>query len=240
MNQQNPLPLLAAGLMMIAPLAASPAEPPPRFISVSGQGEVSVNPDRATVNLAVESRGPVLADARNEVNATTNRFLQFCNNLGIAENRISTTGANIRPEYKWNNQTGERRLTGYYVARSLVVDLRDLEKLGRLVESAVDLGVNQVSDPALGLVDRSAALRQALERATQDARGNAQVIAKTLGVQLGEVRSVTATDTGFVPPGPRPAMMRAEAAVVADAASSYSTGQVKFSTRVNAQFAIAD
>lgn len=211
-----------------------------RLITVSGKGEVSVSPDRAMLTLGVESRGPVLDKARDEVNATTNKFLAFAKRLGIQDKHVSTTGANIRPEYHWDNKSGERNLTGYYVSRSLNVDLRDLEKLGQLVEGAVDLGVNQVSDPDLGLADQSGAETEALKRAAQDARHNAEILAATLGVEVGPLRSITATDMGYSPPSPRgPQLMRAEAAS-ADGAASYSAGQVKFSTRVNAQFDIAD
>lgn len=211
-----------------------------RLITVGGKGEVNVNPDRATLNLGVESRGPVLDKARDQVNTITNKFLAFAKKLGVQDKYVSTTGANIRPEYHWDNKTGDRNLTGYYVSRSLIVDLRDLEKLGQLVEGAVDLGVNQVSDPALGLADQSGAEREALKRAAEDARQNAQVLASTLGVKVGPVHSITATDMGYSPPSPRGAvMMRAEAAS-ADGAASYSAAQVKFSTRVNAQFDIVD
>ena len=230
---------LLLGLVLVLPQMGYTEADNLRLITVGGKGEVSVNPDRATLSLGVESRGPVLDKARDEVNTITNKFLAFAKRLGVADRYVSTTGANIRPEYHWDNKSGERNLTGYYVSRSLIVDLRDLEKLGQLVEGAVDLGVNQVSDPALGLADQSGAEREALKRAAEDAEQNAAVLAKTLGVKVGPVRSITATDMGYSPPSPRATvMMRAEAA--SDGAASYSAGQVKFSTRVNAQFDIAD
>ena len=233
--------LLILGLTLGISLMANAETENLRLITVSGKGEVNVNPDRATLTLGVESRSPVLDKARDEVNATTNRFLKFAKDLGIKDKHISTTGANIRPEYNWDNKSGERNLIGYFVSRSLVVDLRDLDKLGQLVEGAVDLGVNQVSDPALGLADQSGAEKEALKLAAEDARRNANVLAKTLGVKVGQVRSITATDMGYAPPRPTGGvrMMRAEAAQ-ADGAASYSAGQVQFSTRVNAQFDIAE
>jgi uncharacterized protein YggE len=231
---------LMLGLILGIPQIAHTETDNLRLITVGGQGEVSVNPDHATLTLGVESRGPVLNKARDEVNATTNKFLAFAKRLGVQDKYVSTTSANIRPEYHWDNKSGERNLTGYYVSRSLVVDLRDLEKLGQLVEGAVDLGVNQVSDPTLGLADQAAAETEALKRAAEDAKHNAEVLAKTLGVKVGALRSITATELGYSPPSPRgPALMRAEAAT-ANGAASYSAGQVKFSTRVNAQFDIAD
>jgi uncharacterized protein YggE len=232
---------LLLGVMLGIPLMGHAETDNLRLITVSGKGEVNVNPDRASLTLGVESRSPVLDKARDEVNTTTNRFLAFAKTLDIKDKHISTTGANVRPEYNWDNKSRERNLIGYFVSRSLVVDLRDLDKLGRLVEGAVDLGVNQVSDPTLGLADQSGAEKEALKLAAEDARRNAEVLAKTLGVKVGQVRSVTATDMGYSPPKPAGGvrMMRAEAAQ-ADGAASYSAGQVQFSTRVNAQFDIAE
>ena len=210
----------------------------PRHITVNGEGTVLVDPDRATINVGVEARASNLDSARQDVNDATSRFLRLCKKLGIAERFVNTSAANIRPEYSRNDQQRGRRLTGYFVSRTLTVDLRDLEQLGELLEGSVNLGINNVSSPVLGLVDATAATRQALKKATEDAKTNAEAIASTLSVQLGAVQYVNA-GANNMPPVPA-AQGRVMMSMAAEAAETYSAGQISVSARVTAQFAIAD
>ena len=108
-------------LIALATQVGMTAEPDPPMIAVTGVGEIRVAPDRATLQLGVESRQLDLAAARREVTQTVAEFLAFCKKMGIAEKDLATSGLGIQPEYSWNNNV--RRLTGYFVARSLVVNL---------------------------------------------------------------------------------------------------------------------
>ena len=111
-------------------------------------------------------------------------------------------------------QANERNLIGYYVSRQVEVDLRDLEKLGQLLERATDLGVNQVGDPRLDSSKRQELEREALAKAVVDARLNAEVIAKAAGAKLGTARTISANSEFTPPPMPmvRAMAMEAEAA----------------------------
>ena len=224
--------LVAAALIAQGAIAA---DPEPRVIGVSGVGEVKVLPDQATVQLGVEARRLDLDAARSQVTDVVARFLDYCKSLGIADDKIATSGITIRPEYSWNNNV--RRLTGYYVGRSLVVDLADLDKLGGLIEGAVDQGVNQVSEPVYGLADRGRYERQAMALAAADARRNAETLAGALDVAVGELLSIT-TMASSVPP-PRPMMTARMAEADMGAAETYRSGEITFRVQVQARFAIA-
>jgi len=140
-------------LAVFAPLstqAQSQAAPlSPRTLSVSGQGEVRGDPDRALVTLGVEARNPKMEVARAEVAKTVAAVLKLTQDLKIDAKYVHSTRVHIQPEYNWDNQSRERVLLGYVVSRQVQVELRDLELLGDLLEKAVDAGVNQVSDPQL-------------------------------------------------------------------------------------------
>jgi uncharacterized protein YggE len=225
-------------LIALASQAGMATEPDPRLIAVTGVGEVRVAPDRATLQLGVESRQLDLAAARREVTQAVAEFLTFCEKMGIAEKDLATSGLTIQPEYSWNNNV--RRLTGYFVARSLNVNLTDLDKLGGLIEGAVDQGVNQVSEPVFGLSDRGRFQRQAMAAAAEDARRNAVALAEALNVSVGPIISITAMGPGSAPP-PRPMMMRMEAAADAGGgAQTYRSGEITFSVQVEARFAIEE
>ena len=231
--------MMARGLILVMALTAQWAmadEHQPRVIAVSGVGEIKVVPDRATVQLGVEARRLNLDAARAEVTKGVRAFLDYCEDLGIATDKIATSGITIRPEYTWNNNV--RRLTGYFVARSLVVDLADLDKLGPLIEGAVDQGVNQVSEPVFGLKDRGRYEREAMALAATDAQRNAATLASALGVTIGEVVSITAQSSG-TPPPPRPMMATRMAEADMGGAETYRSGEITFRVQVQARFAIA-
>ena len=217
--------LALAGLAVLG--AAAQADD--RTIAVTGEGEVHATPDRALLSLAVEARNLNLEPAREQVSTTVEKFLRFSDEVGIDPEHVKTTGVTVRPEYDWSNSKRERRLVGYYVSRQIQVDLQDLEKLGQLIEGAVDLGVNQVTEPQLRVSNERELRREALALAARDARANAEVLAQTLGGQVGPPRRLSTV--GPVVPAPVRPMMAREAA-----AETYAPGELKISARVNAEF----
>jgi uncharacterized protein len=224
-----------AALAFTRPIEAQEREHP-RTITVSGQGEIQAEPDRAFVTLGVEARKPKLEEARAEVAKTLDAVLKLTRELKIDQKHVQTTRVNVQPEYNWDNNARERHLLGYYVSRQIEIDLRDLEKLGQLFERSFDLGVNQVGDPRLDSSKRRELEREALAKAVADARLNAETVAKAAGARLGPPRTIAA-NSGFVPP-PMPMMrnkaMMAEAA--SDAAQSYQSGQMAFNGNVQVEY----
>ena len=105
-------------------------------------------------------------------------MLKLTRDLKIDPKYVRTTRVNVQPEYNWDNNARERNLIGYYVSRQVEVDLRDLEKLGQLLERSFDLGVNQVGDPRLDSSKRRELEREALAKAVADARLNAEAVAQ--------------------------------------------------------------
>jgi uncharacterized protein YggE len=222
-------------LLATASVTATEAEQP-RTIQVSGQGEVQADPDRAWVTLGVEARKPKMEDARAEVQKTVDAVSKLTRDLKIDQKYVRTTRVNIQPEYNWDNNARERNLIGYFVSRQIEIDLRDLDKLGQLLEKSFDLGVNQVGDPRLDSSKRRELEREALARAVADARLNAEAVAKAAGARIGPPRTISAS-SAYVPP-PMPMMkvqaMRAEAAD--SAAGSYQMGQMGFNATVQIQY----
>jgi len=204
-----------------------------RTVTVDGHAEIVTPPDKATLRLGVEARADTVEAARDRVADVVSRFLALTRGLGITDEQVSTAAAIVRPEYDWNPQTRERRLLGYTVTRELVVDLTDLEKLGQLTESALELGVNQVDPPALDTTRRAELERQALAAAARDAQERARALAEALGARLGAVRSLQAA-ASFRPPVPMArGMLAAEAA---PGPETYQTGQITVDGSVTASF----
>lgn len=227
---------IAASMLATASASTQQVEQP-RTIAVTGQGEVRAEPDRATVMLGVEARKPKLDDARAEVAKTVEAVLKLTRDLKIDPKLVRSTRINVQPEYNWDQNARERNLIGYYVSRQVEVELRDLDKLGQLLERSTDLGVNQLGDPRLDSSKRQELVREALAKAVVDARQSAEVIAKAAGAKIGAARMINA-NTEFNPPPPVP-MVRAmgmEAGAAKAAAQSYQSGELTFNSTVQVQY----
>ena len=230
--------LVAASLFSLAAFSgASAAEQErPRIVAVSGQGEVQAEPDQAIVTLGIESRKPRLEDARAEVTKAVDAVLKLTRDLKIDQKFVRTTRINVQPEYNWDANAKERNLIGYFVSRQVEVDLRDLDKLGSLLEKSTDLGVNQMGDPRLESSKRRDLEREALAKAVQDARLNAEAIAKAAGAKIGSARTISAS-SGFTPV---PVMARmktmAMSAEAGDASQTYQSGQMTFTGNVQVEY----
>jgi uncharacterized protein len=226
--------LALGAALSCATVGAAEAERP-RTISVSGQGEIQAEPDRATVSLGVESRKPKMEDARAEVAKTVDAVMKLTRELKIDPKYVRTTRINVQPEYNWDNNARERNLIGYFVSRQVEVDLRDLDKLGQLIERSFDVGVNQVGAPQLDSSKRRDLEREALAKAVEDARLNAEAVAKAAGGRLGPPRTISAS-SGFVPPQPLAMRNKAMMAEASDAGAAYQGGQLGFNGTVQVEY----
>lgn len=230
------LAVLALGAALGATtLSAQTASTPPRTLSVSGQGEVRAEPDRAFVTLGVEARNARMESARGEVTRTVDAVLKLTRDLKIDPKFVHATRITIQPEYNWDGQARERTLLGYLVSRQVQVELRNLDQLGALLEKAVDAGVNQVSDPQLDASRKRELEREALAKAVEDARMNAEVVARAAGVKLGSARTIVAQSISA--PQPIAYRMAARAADVGGGAEgTYQSGEITLNASVQVEF----
>ena len=224
-----------AAASLLAGPAAPASEEPTRTVAVSGRGEVTAQPDIAFLTLGVEARNPSMEAARKTVNDTVGRVLALCKDLGIDSNLVGATRLQVQPDYSWNEQQRKRVLEGYVVSRQVRVELRDLEKLGALIERAIDAGVNQASDPALDSSRRKELEREALARAVEDARLNAETLARAAGMSLGTVRRLNAGGEPPVAPMYR-SMAMADAPAPPPPEASYQIGDMRFTAGVSAEY----
>lgn len=222
-------------LILLSTFAA--ADEVPRTISVSGQGSVETPPDRATLILSIVAPDTSVARAQGEAADVTARVLALTEELGIPGNRVDTMSASVRPDYRWNREKEEQELRGYIAERQMRVELHDLEQVGVVVERAIEAGVNQVSPPQLASSKRRDAYRDALARAAEDARANAERLATTLGLTLGSALQVNA-GTPARPPMPMLGMRQADAMTAEAAPETYSAGDMTVTASVSVVFEV--
>ena len=222
--------------MLAAAGMATAAEAPLRLVSVTGSGEVKAQPDMAYVTLGVEARRPTLAEARTEVNATVERLLALTRELKIEPKFVDSTRLQVQPDYRWDEKSSSQVLLGYVVSRQVDVELHDLDRLGTLLEKSVSAGVNQVGGARLDSSQRKELERAALTQAVEDARLNADALARAAGAKLGPVQSLSTTGTMPVPMYAERAMSVAAAPMADAAEKSYQSSEMKFTASVSAQF----
>lgn len=162
----------------------------PRTIRVTGVGEVQAKPDQAQINLGVETRGET-ARAAGEANARTmERVIRALVSAGVARDRIETRNYSLFPEYGPMNP--ERvdsvpRIVAYRASNVVSVRTTELERTGRLIDTALGAGANRLESVEFSLRNADAAQAQATRRAVERANAAAQNIAGALGVRLGAV-----------------------------------------------------
>ncbi|OJH35997.1 SIMPL domain-containing protein [Cystobacter ferrugineus] len=224
----SPRAVLLSALLLGIPLQGALAQPRPpavvpvtatqeRTIRVEGQGEVKVTPDEAFIDLAVETQA-ASAQAAAEANAKKmDKVIAALVQAGVARKDLETRNYSVAMEYEPPVRGGEApKPRGYQVNNSVQVHVRDLSKVGPLLDTALKAGANRVDMVRFGLskpeTGRDGALRDAVARARQ----SAQVLAAALGVKLGPVLDAS-TITEPVRPMPlaRFAMATAESADVA-------------------------
>ena len=139
--------------------------------------------------------------------------------------------ATVRPDYRWNRDDNTQELIGFIAQRQMRLEIHDLDKVGTVIERAVEAGVNQVSPPRLASSRSRDAYRDALEKAAGDARRNDERLADSLGLTLGPAVQVNAGSADR-PPVP---IVRADAMAMSDA-ETYSAGDLTVTASVSVVF----
>jgi len=156
---------------------------------------------------------------------------QALRRLTIPEADIQTVQFSLQPVFEYPRE-GTPRLTGYEATNLVKVTVRDLTRVGAVIDAAVQAGANVVQDVAFALRDEAEVRATALTRAIQDARSKAQVMARALNVNLGRVINATETTAPIV----FPPVARAEAG--AGGVPPISPGQIEVQATVNVVYAI--
>lgn len=232
--------LLLPAALLFVPFAQAAAEPPPpRIVAVSGQGEVSTKPDRARLSLAADAMNADLKTAEATVNKIVRAYLVEAKALGVKDEKISTAGISINPEYVWDEKDRQQKLVGYRARRDIEVIIEDLDKLGDYVLRATKVGINHVSSPVLESSKSEALSREALVKAANDARSKAKLLADTLGMKLGAARSVRVNDY-TPPPVPMVKAMAMRAEMASDAGGNqemgFAGGEIKYTANAAVEF----
>ena len=170
--------LMTVFCVLLAGSAAAqttPAAPEGPVTVTTGEGSVKRAPDRAWVQVSVESRAKSPREAQKLNADAMSAVLQKVKGAGLSGDAIQTRGYDLQPEFDCNN--GRQTLRGYVARNSVELRVDDLPRLGELLEQAVSSGATSVSGVRFDLKDRASAEREALRLAVEDARRRADAAA---------------------------------------------------------------
>lgn len=211
--------LALAVLAMTGPAAAD--DPALRLINVMGEGEVAGTPDMALVYGGVSTTAPTAREALDSNSGAMEQVMDSLRDAGVEDRDIQTSNFLINPQYKSypRGQDGPPVITGYTVSNMLTVRVRDLDKLGGLLDTLVTRGANQFRGLSFTIADPEPLIIEARRRAVADALGKARLYAEASGVSLGAIQTINERDLGRIEPPPPPGAMtmraRAESVPVA-------------------------
>jgi hypothetical protein len=158
-----------------------------RSVSVSGTAVVNVTPDRALIQLGVQSNGltPAAVEAANT--AATRQVINTLKELGIGAKDIATDWYVIDPIY---NDYNSLTIEGYRINNIVAVTLRDVSQLSQVIAVSLESGANQVINVELYTSELRRYRDQARELAMQAANEKAQALANAAGASTGCVMSI--------------------------------------------------
>jgi len=164
-----------------------------RWVEVTGVGSVSAAPDFARVTLGVMSAGKTAGDALAANAKAANALASLIKQEGVGGADIQTSNVSISPMYSQSSssQGSPPTITGYSVNNDVAVMVRDIPRLGALIDKAVAAGANSIYGVSFGHNDTSALLDKARPMAVADARRKAEIYASAGGARVGRLMVLT-------------------------------------------------
>ncbi|RNF35451.1 SIMPL domain-containing protein [Paracoccus methylarcula] len=201
-------------------------------LTVTGQGDARVAPDLAEIRLGVTSQADSAAAAMEQNAEQQTAVIEALKGAGIAAANIQTSGLNLQPRMEYP-ENGAPTIKGYEATNMVSVRVTEVAKLGEVLDAIVAAGANQINGIDFQREDAGETEDQARRAAVEDARHKAEILAEAAGLALGPV--IVIRDAP-VADGPRPMMMRAEAA--RDSSTPIEAGELSVSAQVQVEYAL--
>lgn len=238
MRATLPLALVMLGSVSAYAQPAPPA-PTPQIV-VTGEGEATARPDLAMLSLSVMREAKTAREALDANSSAMAAVIAAMKAEGIADADLQTSSLSIEPRYTYptnkDGEQGEPKLVAYQVTNSLGVRVREIDKVGALLDKAVTLGVNQGGQINFDTADSTKTLAEARKRAVKDAMERAKTLAEAAGIKLGSVIEIS--ESSLRQP-PIPMMAKSfEMRAPAPAPAPVEAGENAYRVQVTVTFAI--
>lgn len=201
--------LVVAGAVACAPAMAQQPAPgpspmtmahpaPPPTLMASGQGETKVTPDRARLEVSVQTRAATAADAGAQNAKKQQSVLDALRKVGFTSEQLSTVNYNLFPEMQYDKNGQSPRVVAYNATNTVRIDIRDVGMIGKAIDASLEAGANMISSLSFYSSNTDAARRSALASAVARARSDAEAMASAAGGSVGALMELGTSD--FAPP----------------------------------------
>jgi len=247
MKRLSLAPAIALAAFAAAPSAALAHDSEPEIASgatllaISTNGSTSQKPDLAMFTAGVATTGKTAKEALAANSAAMNRAIRSLRRSGIAERDIQTSNLSISPVYASRNRSGNTLeeqvppIIGYRANNQVIVKQRKLDDFGKVIDTLVSAGANQVSGPTFQVEDTDSALDEARREAMEKARKRAELYARAAGLRVSRILSIS--ESGSY--SPRPQAMMSRVAMDQGESTPVSAGEVKLQINVAVRFELA-
>ena len=234
---RQPLATLLAAFAMTAAPATALAQAAPAsdgtLLSVSSRAEARKGPDIATFSAGVVTQAADGNAALRQNAEQMNRVLAAIKAAGVADKDVQTSGISLNPQYRYE-ENQPPRITGYQASNTVNVKLREVAKMGKVLDALVASGANQVNGPSFGIDDPEPLYDRARLDALKAARARAETYAGALGVRVRRIVSISEGGASF--PRPMPMMMAMAADGMRAKETSVSPGESTLSVNLDVVF----
>lgn len=166
-------------------------------VSFVGEGKVKAAPDTARAEIGLVTEGKDTITVQNENSSKMNAVIKFLKERGISEADIKTSNYSLSPKYEYNK--GKSSLVGYVLNQNLTVTVRNLDKIGEILDGAVSSGANRIDSVSL-FVDKPEELKnKAREEAVKQAKEKVAATSKIAGLRLGRLVGFSEGSSGEPP-----------------------------------------
>ena len=217
-------------------LLASPAlaDDPKALITVTGEGQVAVVPDMATISLGVTVNAETAKAALDANSAALTAVLERLTAAGIEAKDIQTSGLSLGPVYDSSYSSSGQGVQGFTASNIVTVQVRTIDNVGPVLDASVTDGANMLNGITFGLLDPVPATDEARKKAVEDARRKAALYAEAAGVELGKIVSIS-EGGGYGAP-----MMMGAASFAKSDAMPIAAGELSVGASVSVTFAVAE
>ena len=158
-------------------------------ITVTGNGEVRVSADTAVISLGVNARDKDVLKAQQKVNETISAIRKALIDQGVKEENINTEYINIYAMYDYQND--QEQLSAYNASSTLAIRVTNLDSVGSLIDVSFAAGANTLNGISFSASDTEEAKAEAMEKAVEDARKKADILAAASGLKITGIEALS-------------------------------------------------
>lgn len=160
------------------------------YISVSAETSEELSPTVVKLTFAVQTNDNNAKITGDNNKKTSENVIRAVKSL-IDETKgesIKTTSYYLSPQYSYKD--GTRKLTGYSASNTLQVTLKNIDKAGSIISTALQNGANSVTGVEYTLEETGGNCNVLISKAAKNARERADKIAQSLGTTVTGIKNI--------------------------------------------------